>query len=131
MGTPQRDEKSGGYRLHVGGIGEGVSEDEVRGAFDKVGQIKELWLSNAEQTPRFGFIVFEDQTEAENAIQNISGTDLNGSSLRVAWAKPREDRRGGGGRGGKCQFYPLRWVNPVALKYLGRFRTELSRSFKH
>ena len=38
QGTPQRDEKSGGYRLHVGGIGDGVDEQQVRDVFDKVKQ---------------------------------------------------------------------------------------------
>jgi len=99
QGTPQRDEKSGGYRLHVGGIADNVSEDDVRDAFAKAGSVKELWLSQNQDSPRFGFIVFEEQSEAEAAINTVNGAELGGSPLRVAWAKAREDRRGGG-RGG-------------------------------
>ncbi len=36
QGTPQRDEKSGGFRLHVGGIGDGLDEGQVREVFEKV-----------------------------------------------------------------------------------------------
>lgn len=103
QGTPQRDEKSGGFRLHVGGIGDGLDEGQVREVFEKIGTVKELWLSNNENSPRFGFIVFDTQEEAESAINTVTGQDLGGSSLRVNWAKPREDRgnrRGGYGGGG-------------------------------
>lgn len=106
QGTPTRDEKSGGYRLHVGGIGDNVSEDEVRETFGKVGNVKELWLSQNADSPRFGFIVFDEQADAESAISSVNGQELGGSALRVAWAKAREERRGGrGGYGGGSGGY--------------------------
>ena len=40
------------------------------------------------------------QSEAEEAIQKMNGTDLEGRSLTVNEAKPRQERSGGGGSGG-------------------------------
>ena len=41
-----------------------------------------------------------DRAEAEKAIAGTNGTELNGRPLRVneSQPKPREERRGGGGR---------------------------------
>jgi cold-inducible RNA-binding protein len=38
--------------------------------------------------------------EAQAAIQGLNGRDHDGRNLTVNEAKPREDRGGGGGRGG-------------------------------
>ena len=47
----------------------------------------------------FGFVEMSTQQEAEKAIAALNGTELDGRSLVVNVARPREDRpRGGGGR---------------------------------
>jgi RNA recognition motif-containing protein len=49
----------------------------------------------------FGFVEMSSQSEAEEAIQKMNGTDLEGRSLTVNEAKPQQERSGGGGgRGG-------------------------------
>ncbi len=40
------------------------------------------------------------QEEAQQAIDKLNGTDLEGRSLTVNEAKPKEQRSGGGGGGG-------------------------------
>jgi RNA recognition motif-containing protein len=40
------------------------------------------------------------QEEAQAAMEKLNGTDLEGRSLTVNEAKPREQRSGGGGGGG-------------------------------
>ncbi|OQV18663.1 hypothetical protein BV898_07292 [Hypsibius exemplaris] len=103
LGHAHRDEKSGGYRLHISGIREGITQDEVTDAFSKHGSVKEFWMS--QDSPKFGFIVFDTQDEAEDAISSLNDSDLHGGSIRVSWAKPRDSSGrssggGGGGRGG-------------------------------
>ncbi|GAU99040.1 hypothetical protein RvY_10096 [Ramazzottius varieornatus] len=99
LGYAHMDEKSGGYRLHVAGINEGITEDEVKTAFGKYGSVKEMWMS--QDPPRFGFIVLSSQEEAEDCISNLNDSDLHGGNIRVAWAKPRDSSgRSSGGRGG-------------------------------
>ncbi len=49
----------------------------------------------------FGFVEMASKEEGEKAIEQFNGTEMNGRSLTVNEARPREDRgnRGGGGRG--------------------------------
>jgi len=48
----------------------------------------------------FGFIEMSTDEEARNAIAALNGRDHDGRALTVNEAKPRENRVGGGGRGG-------------------------------
>ncbi len=48
----------------------------------------------------FGFVEMSSQSEAEEAIQKMNGTELEGRNLTVNEAKPQQERSGGGGRGG-------------------------------
>ncbi len=40
----------------------------------------------------FGFVEMANQSEAENAISSLDGTDLQGRTIKVNEAKPREKR---------------------------------------
>src|SRR4030095_957882 len=48
----------------------------------------------------FGFVEMASKEEGEGAIAQFHGKGVNGRSLSVDEAKPRENRGGGGGRGG-------------------------------
>ena len=49
----------------------------------------------------FGFVEMSSQAEAQEAINNLNGSQLEGRSLTVNEAKPKQPRSdGGGGRGG-------------------------------
>ena len=48
----------------------------------------------------FGFVEMGSDAEAQAAIAGLSGKMVGGRSLTVNEAKPREDRGGGGSRGG-------------------------------
>ena len=41
-----------------------------------------------------------DNSEAQKAIDELDGQDLDGRNIKVNQAKPREERGGGGYRGG-------------------------------
>ena len=47
-----------------------------------------------------GFVEMSSQEDAQQAIDKLNGTDLEGRSLTVNEAKPKEQRSGGGGGGG-------------------------------
>ncbi|MGW8180232.1 MAG: RNA recognition motif domain-containing protein, partial [bacterium] len=55
---------------------------------------------NTGRSKGFGFVEMSTQAEAEAAIEALNGTDLEGRSLTVNEAKPRENRRGSRGGGG-------------------------------
>ena len=48
----------------------------------------------------FAFVEMSNDHEAEEAIAALNGADLDGRTLTVNEARPREDRPGGGGGGG-------------------------------
>lgn len=49
----------------------------------------------------FGFVVMDDDTEAQAAIDGLNGTNYGNRPLTVNEARPREERGGGGGGGGR------------------------------
>ena len=49
----------------------------------------------------FGFVEMSSNEEAQNAITEFNGKEIDGRTLKVNEAKPREERpRSGGGGGG-------------------------------
>jgi RNA recognition motif-containing protein len=48
----------------------------------------------------FGFVEMSSKEEAQKAIAALNGSELQGRTLTVNEARPREDRGGGGNRGG-------------------------------
>lgn len=90
--------------IYVGNLPFSTSEDEVRDLFAAYGTVTSVTLIVDRETGRlrgFGFVEMEDDQEAGSAIEALNGSDLQGRSLTVNVARPREDRRGGGGsRGG-------------------------------
>ena len=55
----------------------------------------------------FGFVEMSSKEEAQAAIASFDGRDLDGRSIKVNEAKPRENRSGGfgGGNGGGRNRY--------------------------
>lgn len=90
--------------IYVGNLPFGTTEDEVRDLFTAYGTVTSVTLIVDRETGRlrgFGFVEMEDDQEAGAAIEALNGSELQGRALTVNVARPREDRRGGGGnRGG-------------------------------
>ncbi len=84
--------------LYVGNLPFEATEDSVRTAFADHGTVTSVSLITDRDTGRargFGFVEMTDGGDA--AIAALNGADFQGRSLTVNEAKPREDRRGGGG----------------------------------
>ena len=92
-------------KLFVGNIPFSSTEDSLRDLFSQVGEVIEVAMMNDRETGRprgFAFVTMSSSEEAERAIQEIHGKDLDGRELSVNEARPREERPSGGGgfRGG-------------------------------
>lgn len=88
-------------KIYVGNLPFSASEDQVRDLFSAHGDVTSVAIITDRETGRprgFGFIEMESGAEA--AIETLNGTEMDGRSLNVNEAKPREDRGGGGGGGG-------------------------------
>jgi RNA recognition motif-containing protein len=90
-------------KLYVGGLPYSVTESKLEELFSAHGTVESARVITDKFTGRsrgFGFVEMSSQSEAEEAIQKLNGTDLEGRSLTVNEAKPREPRSGGRGSGG-------------------------------
>ena len=88
--------------LYVGGLPYSVTDEQLQSTFAAHGTVESAKVITDRDTGRsrgFGFVEMSTQEEAEKAIAALNGTELDGRSLTVNIAKPREDRsRGGGNR---------------------------------
>ena len=86
--------------IYVGNLAYSVTEDELRQAFSQFGDVTRANVITDKysgQSKGFGFVEMSDKVAAEEAISALNGTDLNGRSIKVNEAKPREPRPAGGG----------------------------------
>ena len=90
-------------KLYVGNLAFQTSSEELQTLFAQAGTVESVSLIEDRETGRsrgFGFVEMSTKEEGAAAIQQFNGKDLGGRALNVNEAKPREDRGGGGGRGG-------------------------------
>jgi RNA recognition motif-containing protein len=89
--------------LYVGNLVFDVSEDDLRQAFEKFGQVTEVRLimdKFSGKSKGFGFIEMPNKDEADKAIEEMNGKEFQGRAISVNVAKPKtEGGRGGGGGG--------------------------------
>jgi len=92
-----------GNKLYVGNLPFSSTEDSLRDAFGQCGTVTDVMIALDRQTGRsrgFGFITFSSDEEAAAAVEKFHGTDMEGRTIQVNEARPREDRPSGGGGGG-------------------------------
>ena len=96
-------------KLYVGNISFNTSDQDLTELFSTVGTVTSANIIEDRETGRsrgFGFVEMSSAAEGENAIAQINGKELDGRTLKVNEAKPRENGGGGGGfnRGGGGGF---------------------------
>jgi RNA recognition motif-containing protein len=80
-----------------------TSSDALREAFEQFGAVDSASVVMDRETGRskgFGFVEMPSDDEAMAAINALEGSDLDGRTIAVKKAEPRENRGGGGNRGG-------------------------------
>jgi hypothetical protein len=93
-------------KLYVGNLPFTTTADELREVFGQHGTVTSAQVVEDRETGRSrGFAFVEMSDGAEEAINALNGAQLQGRTLTVNEARPREDRPrsgggGGGGRGG-------------------------------
>jgi RNA recognition motif-containing protein len=89
--------------IYVGNINYNTTEEELKSLFEEYGTVESVKLITDRDTGRmkgFGFVEMEDDEAADNAIEALNDSELDGRNLRIKKARPREERpmNGGGGR---------------------------------
>ena len=90
-----------GKKLYVGNLSYAVTDSDLQKLFEPHGTVESAQIIMDRETGRskgFGFVEMKTDQEAQAAIAAMNGKEVDGRSLTVNEARPREDH--GGGRGG-------------------------------
>ena len=103
-------------KLYVGNLSNEVTEEDLRLALEKFGQVESATIIKDRDSGRskgFGFVEMASKAEGQSAIDGLNGKELKGKALNVNEARPKTENRGsrggfgggrrgqGGGRGGQ------------------------------
>ena len=89
-------------KLYVGNVSFNTSNQDLTEMFGAFGTVESANIVEDRETGRsrgFGFVEMSSKAEGEEAISSLNGKEVDGRSLTVNEAKPRENRTGGGGGG--------------------------------
>jgi len=87
--------------IFVGNLNFRTTQEELEAAFSQFGSVERVNIITDRDTgqPRgFAFVEMTNRQEAETAIAQLNGAELNGRAMNVNEARPKPS--GGGGRGG-------------------------------
>lgn len=87
-------------KLYVGNLSFETSSSDLETLFTQMGTVESASVVEDRDTGRsrgFGFVEMSSKEEGNAAISEFNGKEVNGRSLTVNEAKPRENRAGGGG----------------------------------
>jgi RNA recognition motif-containing protein len=92
-----------GKNIYVGNLPYDTTGDDLVELFQTYGTVSsgQVIIDKFSGRSRgFGFVEMAQDDEAQAAIEALNGTPYGGRPLTVNEARPREERGGGGGRGG-------------------------------
>ena len=86
-------------RIYVGNLPWSSDDASLRELFETIGSVQSAAVIKDRETGRsrgFGFIEMDD-SDADKAISELNGREVDGRELRVNEARERPNRGGGGG----------------------------------
>ncbi len=92
-----------GNKLYVGNLSFNITNDDLMDYFAEAGTVQSANVVEDRDTGRsrgFGFVEMSSDEEAQTAIEQLNGQELEGRNIVINEARPRENNRGGGGGGG-------------------------------
>lgn len=82
--------------IYVGNLHYDLSEDELKKLFENYGEVSSVKIITDKYSGRskgFGFIEMDDDTEANEAIEELNGSDVKGRNIKVNQARDNNARR--------------------------------------
>lgn len=101
--------------LFVGSLAYATTDDTLNAFFATIGPVTSARVITDRDSGRskgFGFVEFEDEENNQKAVDQLDGKELDGRTIAVSIARPREDKpRGnfGGNGGGGNNFRQRSW----------------------
>jgi RNA recognition motif-containing protein len=81
----------------------GTESEDLQAAFEQYGEVSSCKVVTDRDTGKskgYGFVEMPNDDEGRAAIDALNDSELDGRTIVVKEAEPREDRRRGGGGGG-------------------------------
>jgi len=81
--------------IYVSNLGFNVQDEDLKGLFTGYGAVasaKVITDKFTNQSRGFGFVEMADDTAAQKAMKELNGVMVDGRSIKVSEARPREDR---------------------------------------
>ena len=91
-------------KVYVGNLSYSTTSSDLEQMFAPFGKVESATVIEDRDSGRskgFGFVEMSNDAEAQAAISALNGKEVDGRTLKVNEARPREDRGGGGGGGGR------------------------------
>lgn len=88
--------------IYIGNLPHEVTEDQLREIFVEYGEVTTARIITDKFSGKsrgFGFVEMDEES-AKKAIAELDQAELGERTITVNEAKPKENNRGGGGRGG-------------------------------
>ena len=82
-------------KLFVGSLPWGVDDAQLAQIFSQAGTVVSAQVVKDRETGRsrgFGFVEMSSDEEAQAAVANLNGTEVDGRKIVVNIARPREER---------------------------------------
>src|ERR1700730_15776900 len=92
-----------GKKLYVGNLSYSMTDSDLQTLFSDHGTVQSAQVIMDRDTGRskgFGCVEMGSDAEAQAAITSLHGKEIEGRTLTVNEARPKEGGGGGGGRGG-------------------------------
>ena len=89
-------------KLYVGGLSYSTTSDGLREFFAQSGNVLSATVITdrfSGQSRGFGFVEMNSAEDAQNAISQLNGRELDGRRITVEISNPQAPRSGGGGGG--------------------------------
>lgn len=89
--------------LFVAGLSYDTTNDSLNKHFSEIGTVASAQViidKYTNQSKGFGFVEMSTEEEARLAMDKLNGSTLDGRTIVVKEARPREENRGGGFGGG-------------------------------
>lgn len=86
--------------IFVGNLSYSVTEDSVRSLFEAYGAVDRVNIVTDRDTGQargFAFVEMANNSEAQRAITELNGKELDGRALNVNEARPKPERSSGDG----------------------------------
>src|SRR5215207_1566214 len=89
--------------IYVSNLSFNVQDEDLKGFFTPYGEVSSAKVINDKFTGKsrgFGFVEMSDDEAAKKAIAELDQAAVDGRTIRVMEAKPKEEKASGGGRSG-------------------------------